>query len=140
MKNFGDKYNSLVIMPSLQSKMVGFDSQEISYPYTFKVSVSSSTIDTSTSSNNLCASMSINLYFGLKNSDMVKCLQQFLKSQGQDIYPEGYVTGYFGSLTKAAVIRFQKKYGIPSTGFVGILTRTKINSLYSGQITTGVSP
>ena len=70
-----------------------------------------------------------NLYVGVSNVGQVTCLQQFLKLQGADIYPEGLVTGTFGNLTKAAVIRFQKKYNLPSTGFVGILTRTKIYQL-----------
>lgn len=65
----------------------------------------------------------------------VKILQQFLSSQGIDIYPEGTVSGYFGPLTKAAVGRFQIKYGIVKDandsgyGLVGPKTRAKINSL-----------
>ncbi len=68
-------------------------------------------------------------------SNDVSSLQQFLKAQGTDVYPEGKVTGYFGSLTKTAVGRFQLKYGIVSSssdagyGIVGPKTRTKINSL-----------
>jgi len=82
-------------------------------------------------------SFNTNLYYGL-NSEDVKCLQNFLKSQGPDIYPEGLVTGNFLSLTKSAVIRFQEKYAqdilIPldltnGTGFVGLKTRAKINQL-----------
>ncbi len=68
----------------------------------------------------------------------VSCLQRFLKDQGSDIYPEGLVTGYFGSLTQSAVIRFQEKYsseillplGLSSgTGYVGPSTRAKINEM-----------
>ena len=71
----------------------------------------------------------------------VRCLQGFLKLYGQDIYPEGLITGNFGNLTKSAVIRFQEKYKneilIPAgisqgTGFVGPLTRNKINNLLYG--------
>jgi len=84
-----------------------------------------------------CQTINKNLWYGLKD-DMVYCLQEFLKSQGAEIYPEGLVTGYFGSLTQAAVIRFQEKYKeeilIPlglekGTGFVGQSTRAKINQL-----------
>ena len=39
------------------------------------------------------------------------------------------VTNYFGERTKAAVIQFQIDNGIPGTGFVGPLTRAKLNSL-----------
>jgi peptidoglycan hydrolase-like protein with peptidoglycan-binding domain len=69
-----------------------------------------------------------NIYYGLKNSDVI-CLQKFLLSQGSAIYPEGLVTGYFGSSTKSAVVRFQQKYGISPTGYVGLLTRNKIKQL-----------
>jgi len=57
-----------------------------------------------------------------------------LKAQGQDVYPEGLVTGNFLSLTKAAIIRFQEKYAseilVPlglnnGTGYVGAKTRGK---------------
>jgi peptidoglycan hydrolase-like protein with peptidoglycan-binding domain len=42
----------------------------------------------------------------------------------------GHETNYFGLSTKAAVIKFQKKYGIkPANGLVGPLTRKKIDSL-----------
>lgn len=69
--------------------------------------------------------------------DDVKRLQQCL-AKFPDIYPEGKVTGYFGSKTKNAVIRFQEKYkdevlkplGLSEgTGKVGPLTREKINEL-----------
>lgn len=68
------------------------------------------------------------------SGDQVTALQNFLKSQGSDVYPEGLVTGYFGSLTRGAVERFQEKYGIagpgdPGYGYVGPKTRAKINSL-----------
>ncbi|OGY59409.1 MAG: hypothetical protein A3F24_00940 [Candidatus Colwellbacteria bacterium RIFCSPHIGHO2_12_FULL_44_17] len=74
------------------------------------------------------------LTVGSKGDD-VTALQEFLKSQGTDIYPEGLVTGYYGGLTKAAVGRFQMKQGIvtsvsdPGYGYVGPKTRAKLNSL-----------
>ncbi len=87
---------------------------------------------------NLCQKFEENLFYGLTNDNNVKCLQEFLKSQGPEIYPEGFVTGNFLSLTQAAVIRFQEKYTleiltplelIKGTGFVGPETRAKINEL-----------
>ncbi len=36
-------------------------------------------------------------------------------------------SGYFGSVTKAAVMKFQSENGVPSTGFVGPLTRAALN-------------
>ncbi len=89
-----------------------------------------------------CTIFERDLYFGMRNNFQVKCLQEFLKSQGPDIYPEGLVTGNFLTLTKTAVIRFQEKYkeeiltplGLEKgTGFVGPMTRKKINALLSAQ-------
>ena len=45
----------------------------------------------------------------------VSKLQQFL-AQDKAIYPEGLVTGYFGTLTQQAVQRWQAKYGVVSSG------------------------
>ena len=42
-------------------------------------------------------------------------------------------TGYFGPLTRQAVISFQKKYGIQTTGTVGPITRAKLNELYGAS-------
>ncbi len=71
----------------------------------------------------------------------VTTLQTVLKSDSS-IYPEGLVTGYFGSLTEAAVKKFQAKYGIDQVGIVGPVTRAKLNQLYCGtaQQTTTVAP
>jgi hypothetical protein len=78
------------------------------------------------------------LFYGVSNASEVKCLQEFLKKRGADIYPEGIISGNFFELTKIAVIRFQNKYaseilspgGFSSgTGFVGEMTRKKISQL-----------
>lgn len=50
----------------------------------------------------------------------------------------GNETTYFGTLTKNAVMKFQQKYGItPVAGYVGPITRAKLNSM--GGTTTGGS-
>lgn len=77
-----------------------------------------------------CSGLSANLFLGLKLGQ-VSCLQNFLISE--NVYPEKIVSGYFGVLTKAAVVRFQEKYGISATGYVGALTRAKINTLLKIQ-------
>ncbi len=68
----------------------------------------------------------------------VKCLQEFLKKQGAEIYPEGIISGWFGPLTKQAVIRFQEKYLkeilIPwgfqqGTGYVAQTTTAQIRKI-----------
>lgn len=84
-----------------------------------------------------CEAVESDLRVGME-SEEVTCLQEFLKSQGEEVYPEGLVTGYFGPLTRAAVIRFQEKHQEEilapweleqGTGFVGRTTREKINEL-----------
>ena len=85
-----------------------------------------------------CSTFERDLYFGMRNNPEVQCLQEFLKSQGSEIYPEGLVTGNFLNATQSAVIRFQEKYKeeilVPlslnaGTGYVGLKTRAKINQL-----------
>jgi len=76
----------------------------------------------------------IRLKVGSKGSD-VQQLQQVLVNEG--VYPEAMITGTFGAFTRAAVQRFQEKYGIaaPGTlgyGEVGPATRAKLNQLISG--------
>lgn len=87
-----------------------------------------------------CSGFNDNLSYGLKSDNRVRCLQEFLKNQGPDIYPEGLITGNFLTLTKTAVIRFQEKYAsdilaplglFKGTGYVGLKTRTKINEILS---------
>jgi len=88
-----------------------------------------------------CGRFENNLYYGMKDNSEVRCLQEFLASLsagGEEIYPEGLITGNFLFLTKAAVIRFQEKYAEEilaplnfekGTGFFGPATRAKINQL-----------
>ena len=95
-------------------------------------------IDLSDGDSSACYAIADNLYFGITNNKQVRCLQEFLKGQGPSVYPEGLVTGNFYFLTQSAVSRFQEKYqeeildpfGLQKgTGYVGSLTRTKINQL-----------
>ena len=65
---------------------------------------------------------------------------QSLLAKDTSLYPEGLVTGYFGSLTKKAVQRFQCRYsivcsGTPETtgyGNVGLNTRLKMEEVFGG--------
>lgn len=61
---------------------------------------------------------------GMQNDD-VKRLQSKLRSEGFFNFPTD--TGYFGSVTKSAVITYQTSKGLPATGFVGPLTRAELN-------------
>ena len=47
-------------------------------------------------------------------------------------------TGYFGSITKAAVVAYQKAHSLPSTGYVGTLTRAQLNQ--AAAVTTTNRP
>jgi hypothetical protein len=168
LPDFGSKYKSLIIIPSLQTKTTGFTGVEFTYPFTYSVQIKGEVqsdeqtliqqlleqieylknqiaelqakLGKGPANTNYCSQINSNLYFGMSNNS-VKCLQEFLKGQGPDIYPEGLVTGYFGSLTTGAVTRFQEKYAseiltplnlYAGTGFVGPSTRAKINQLLQG--------
>ena len=75
------------------------------------------------------------------SGDDVELLQTWL-AKDAEVYPEAIVSGWFGSLTKAAVILFQNKYAdevlapwnlTAGTGYVGSTTRDKLNALYAGE-------
>ena len=76
------------------------------------------------------------LKLGSQNSE-VKSLQQAL-AQDKTLYPEGLATGYYGPATRRAIIRFQKKYGIEPVGFIGPLTRKKLNEIYGTPTSASV--
>ncbi|MHA1482276.1 MAG: peptidoglycan-binding domain-containing protein [Candidatus Heimdallarchaeaceae archaeon] len=164
LEDFGDNWTNLTLIPSIQSKISGFTDSEHSYDFSLSISAEienkedeelikqleariaelqkqiaeiTAKINAILGNGNPYQRISQNLYFGMQNQQ-VSYLQEFLKKQGQGIYPEGLVTGYFGVLTKNAVIRFQNKYAkeilypldlTSGTGFVGLSTRTKINQL-----------
>jgi len=174
----GSEINSIIIIPSIQTKIADFLNPDPTVSYFWSVSVVGEEEKTipkylekpisqmsrneilfkireietllaqlktqlnitsiPDSNETSCNRFDYNLSFGLRNDNRVMCLQEFLKNQGSEVYPEGLVTGNFFSLTKAAVTRFQEKYAsevltplglLRGTGFVGLRTRAKINSL-----------
>ena len=155
LPKFADQFYSLTLIPSVQPliKTLSDDNQEPTYNFGLTVFLEQATsqdeltkgllekiealktqiailqaqLANMQSQNNIC-SITKDLYFGKKN-EQVFCLQAFLQKQGQAIYPEGIISGFFGVLTQKAVVRFQSKYAIPATGYVGKLTKAKINSL-----------
>jgi peptidoglycan hydrolase-like protein with peptidoglycan-binding domain len=77
------------------------------------------------------------LKFG-DSGDQVRLLQTWL-AEDVAVYPRGIVSGWFGPLTKEAVIRFQEKYASDilapqglseGTGILDGYTRRKLNNLY----------
>jgi peptidoglycan hydrolase-like protein with peptidoglycan-binding domain len=84
------------------------------------------------------ASLYRQLQLGMSGSD-VSDLQTFL-AKDSSVYPQGLVTGYFGSLTQAAVSKYQAKNGLSVVGRVGPLTMAKINSQMGGSVGSNVMP
>jgi plastocyanin len=61
-----------------------------------------------------CPNIGRTLKIGSSGTDVSR-LQVFL-AQNPNVYPEGTVSGYYGSLTQAAVQRWQAQYNIVSSG------------------------
>ena len=162
-----EKIISLTVIPSVQNKSADFTDQEPSYQFFWSVTTEQSGAGEQTElikqlqsrieallaqiaylqaqlgsisdeGETTCNAFGNDLYYGMMQNVGVRCLQEFLKNQGQDVYPEGLVTGNFLSLTQTAVIRFQEKYDSEilaplnlerGTGYFGVLTRQVANRL-----------
>jgi peptidoglycan hydrolase-like protein with peptidoglycan-binding domain len=72
----------------------------------------------------VCIEPTVNLGVGSRGS-AVTDVQKFLNTRG---YLSNTPTGYFGSATRAAVIKFQSENGINTTGYVGQLTRAQLRT------------
>ncbi len=59
-------------------------------------------------------------------------LQQILNIEG--VHASGLTTGYFGALTKASLLDFQKKHSLPQTGVTDLATRGKLNTISAGHV------
>ena len=163
LQDFGKEWTSLTLAPSVQTKIKGFDGWESFTHFSIQASMEfknekekliealekqiaalkaeiakvQAQIVSILKKKFALSNFAQNLHMGMKGTQ-VRLLQNFLKSQGSNIYPEGLVTGFFGDLTKQAVIRFQEKYAkdilFPlglrkGTGYVGPSTRRKINEI-----------
>ncbi|MEI8130465.1 MAG: peptidoglycan-binding domain-containing protein [bacterium] len=81
------------------------------------------------------ATLTRQLQQGMSGSD-VSSLQTFL-AVDPTIYPQGLVTGYFGTLTTSAVSNFQVRNNLPGVGRVGPATLVVINAQMAGGVSTG---
>ncbi len=88
---------------------------------------------------------STNLTIGSKGADVTN-LQKVLNSDpdtqvaATGAGSPGNETSTFGPLTKAAVIKYQKKHGIsPAAGYVGPLTRASLNAMSTTSGTTSTT-
>jgi len=81
------------------------------------------------------AAITSNLTVGSTGSQ-VTTLQNSLIAGG---YLHASATGYFGSLTKAAVMAWQAANGLPATGFFGPLSMAKFNASAGATVTGGTT-
>lgn len=156
-KNFGSEIYKIILIPANHSKTADFTENDPAASFNFKAQLTSEFQEiTPMPSPQLSSEISIqslldqilalqkqinqlqkstssgfslirDLSVGSQGDD-VRRLQNFLADEG--VYPEARITGYFGALTKSAVIRFQQKYGIsPQIGYVGQKTRAKIQDI-----------
>lgn len=70
------------------------------------------------------------IYLGSWHSE-VPTIQKILSEKG---YFNHEVTGYYGNITKNAVIRFQSDCGIKADGIVGPITRDKLYSTNNSDV------
>jgi N-acetylmuramoyl-L-alanine amidase len=63
------------------------------------------------------------LAIGMSGQDVLE-LQNRLRDEG---YFTATPTGYFGPITRSAVMAYQSAMGISATGYVGPLTRAQLN-------------
>jgi peptidoglycan hydrolase-like protein with peptidoglycan-binding domain len=68
--------------------------------------------------------------------EAVSALQERLRDKGFFTYPS--ITGYYGSITRSAVIEFQRAYGLSADGIAGPNTRKALFA--SGSSTPAASP
>jgi uncharacterized surface protein with fasciclin (FAS1) repeats len=67
------------------------------------------------------------LWTGSQGGDVVT-LQTFLTNEGFLMIPAGVSMGYFGPLTKAALMKYQSSQDISDTGYFGPLTKANVNA------------
>ena len=110
----------------------------LAYPVATTATTTSATTSVPVMPVNMTTGFTRDLELGMAGTD-VTALQTYL-ALDTVIYPEGLITGYFGSLTQAAVNRFQARYGIAQVGRAGPITRAKINGLIGASDVISTPP
>lgn len=127
-----------VITPTVTTSTVSGCTSTFGYSPTTGKSCSGSVVSVTSvqtaQSSTTGVKFSRNLMVGSRGVD-VTALQQILISGG---FLEGDATGFFGQMTKVAVIKFQNEYSAEvlapaglttGTGFVGVTTRIMLNTM-----------
>jgi peptidoglycan hydrolase-like protein with peptidoglycan-binding domain len=73
------------------------------------------------------ASFHKSLGIGSRGNDVI-VLQSALEQKGLLIIPQGVAKGFFGTLTRGAVVKYQSSTSLPTVGVFGPLTRAKLIS------------
>ncbi len=93
------------------------------------IKLNTSILNSTVSSTTTSTSLNRDLEIGAEGND-VKLLQELLikanRGPAAILLSKSGATGYFGSLTKTALIEYQKAYGIPTTGYFGPITRARL--------------
>ncbi len=131
LAKFQDKYNYEILRPIGLEKGTGyFGSKTMEY-------LKKSSVEFSPKEIPLKAKWIRNLNLGISGDD-VKKLQEILIAEEVWQRPDIGATGYFGSITKAAVIKFQEKYAAEileplglknGTGYFGPSTRAYLEKI-----------
>ncbi|MBI2049951.1 MAG: VWA domain-containing protein [Candidatus Staskawiczbacteria bacterium] len=85
-----------------------------------------------------CHTFNTNLGYANSGTDEVTALHAALQKENISYSPDD--NNSYTEATGAAVVQFQAKYGILQTGYVGPLTRAKLNALYECRITPPTIP
>jgi len=89
-----------------------------------------------TSAQSMTNAFNTSLKMGARGADVV-ALQSFLEAKGLLTMPAGVAKGYFGGLTKSAVVAYQISRGVvPASGYFGPLTRASANADTTTTTTT----